>query len=156
MTGSKRGAQRTCPRRGVREGLYTPGCVRKTSAFWCAEYVGLSQGSKVRKGIPGTGNSMKNGRGQANHEVPRGKAWEKVTRTYPMPRFRTWSWPWLGRRNERSKGQMNDGISADSLSKTSQHPLPRNFKKSVKPLPASQEALCFPSSQSHKPKTKDS
>lgn len=61
----------------MRDDLYTPGCVQKTSAFWCAEYVGLSQGSKVRKVIPGTGDSMNNGRGQVSHEVPWGKDWER-------------------------------------------------------------------------------
>ena len=45
---------------------------------------------------------------------------------------------------------MNDGISAQSLSKISQRLLPGDFKKSVKPFPTSQEALCFSSSQSHK------
>lgn len=64
VTGSKRGVRRACPSRDVRDDLYTPGCVRKTSAFWCAEYIGLSQGSKVRKVRHGGQHEQWQGAGQ--------------------------------------------------------------------------------------------
>lgn len=38
-----------------------PGCAQETFVFSPVALVGLSPGGRARKGIPGTGNGMRNG-----------------------------------------------------------------------------------------------